>query len=83
MVMPTPLMEELYEALLTTELSVIEALKPGRQLSEAFEKGMKEFKEKKPDYAQYLVKSSFGYVFYALFVIIFGYLKRGLRVFVF
>ena len=61
MVMPTPLMEELYELLLTTEAAVIEALKPGTPISAAYEAGIKHFKERKPDYVQYLVKS-FGFV---------------------
>lgn len=60
MVMPTPLMEELYETLLTTELAIIEALKPGAQISDAYEIGLNHFKKEKPDYVQYLTKTSFG-----------------------
>lgn len=62
MVMPTPLMEELYELLLTTETAVIEALKPGAHISEAYEAGIKHFRDKRPEYLQYLVKN-FGLVF--------------------
>lgn len=62
MVMPTPLMEELYEVLLTTELEIIATLKTGIPICEAFEKGLNHFKKQKPDYVQYLIKSSFGYV---------------------
>ena len=63
MVMPTQEMEELYELLLTTEAAVIEALKPGRPISAAYEAGTKHFGERKPEFAQYLVKN-FGYIFY-------------------
>ncbi|KAL3090098.1 hypothetical protein niasHS_006550 [Heterodera schachtii] len=61
MVMPTPLMEELYELLLTTETTVIEALKPGTSMSAAYEAGIRHFRSKKPDFLQYLVKN-FGFV---------------------
>uniref|UniRef100_A0A914LQU9 FACT complex subunit n=1 Tax=Meloidogyne incognita TaxID=6306 RepID=A0A914LQU9_MELIC len=61
MVMPTELMEQLYELLLTTEAAIIDALKPGRPISEAYEAGINHFKEQKPDYLQYLVKN-FGFV---------------------
>ncbi|KAI3413953.1 hypothetical protein GPALN_011424 [Globodera pallida] len=61
MVMPTPLMEELYELLLTTETAVVEALKPGAPMSAAYEAGIQHFRDKKPDFLQYLVKN-FGFV---------------------
>jgi nucleosome binding factor SPN SPT16 subunit len=59
--MPTQLMEELYELLLTTEQTVIEALKPDKPISAAYEAGIKHFRSHKPDYLQYLVKN-FGLV---------------------
>ncbi|KAI1722500.1 FACT complex subunit (SPT16/CDC68) domain-containing protein [Ditylenchus destructor] len=62
MVMPTPLMEELYELVLTTELAVIEALKPGSRICDAYEAGLKHFTEKKKDYVKYLQPTSFGFV---------------------
>lgn len=62
MVMPTPLMEELYELLLTTEQTIIDNLKPGVQLSAAYVAGLNHFRQKKPDFLQYFVKSSFGFV---------------------
>ena len=61
--MPTELMEQLYELLLTTEAAIIDALKPGRLISEAYEAGINHFKEQKPDYLQYLVKN-FGFAFF-------------------
>lgn len=70
MVMPTQLMEQLYELLLTTEAVIIEALKPGQPISAAYEAGINHFKEQKPDYLQYLVKN-FGFIFYSF---LFNYL---------
>jgi len=62
LVMPTPLVEELYEILLTTEQAIIDTLKPGKLISNAYESGLQHFKSKKPDYLQYLLKTSFGFV---------------------
>lgn len=73
MVMPTPLMEELYELLLTTEQTIIDNLKPGVQLSAAYVAGLNHFRQKKPDFLQYFVKSSFGYVqiiCYSIYVLV-------------
>jgi hypothetical protein len=63
MVMPTPLVEQLYELLLSTEQVILDNLKPGTPICEAYRAGLDHFKGKKPDYAQYLVKSNFGYLF--------------------
>lgn len=62
--MPTKLMEELYESIYATELVIIEALKPGVQICSAYEKGLNHFKKEKPDFLQYLTKTSFGYNFF-------------------
>lgn len=61
MVEPSQALEEAYEVLLNAELAVIEALKPGKQFSEAYHAGIDYVKQNKPDLMQYLVKNSFGY----------------------
>lgn len=43
-------MEDLYEHLLNTELAIIESLKPGKKLSDAFEEGVRFFKVTKHDF---------------------------------
>jgi len=60
LVTPTKLMEEMYDILLNTELAIIEALKPGKNICEAYEAGLQYFNEKKPEYDKYLAKNSFG-----------------------
>ena len=62
MVMPTHLMEELYETLLTTEQTIIDNLKPGKLISKAYEAGLQHFKSAKPDFLEYFIKTSFGSV---------------------
>lgn len=60
MVMPTPGMEEAYEHLLTTQTAIIDALKPGTKLCDAYSVGLKHFESKKNDFLPYLVRTSFG-----------------------
>jgi hypothetical protein len=63
MMMPTPLMEQLYELLLSTEQVIIDNLKPGKRICDAYTAGLDHFKAEMPDFIQYLVKSRFGYLF--------------------
>ncbi|KAH7727557.1 FACT complex subunit SPT16 [Aphelenchoides avenae] len=62
MVQPTELMEELYELLLTTQAAIVDALKPGKLISDAYKAGLEHFRTAKPDYEDYFVKSNFGFV---------------------
>lgn len=64
LVEPPQELEQAYEILLNTEMAVIEALKPGRTLSDAYQAGVDFLNKKKPELMQYLVKNSFGYVYF-------------------
>lgn len=62
LVEPSKELEEAYELLLDAELAVIEALKPGKALSDAYQAGIDVISQKKPELMQYLIKNSFGFV---------------------
>ncbi|PIO52583.1 peptidase, M24 family, partial [Teladorsagia circumcincta] len=62
MVEPSKNLEDAYEALLATQMAVIEALKPGAKLSDVHALGVKTFREKCPSLADNLYKKDFGFV---------------------
>lgn len=57
---PSPSIEENYETLLVVETTIIEALKPGKKLSEVYNVGVETLKEKNPTLLNFLVKNNFG-----------------------
>ena len=59
---PSEELESAYEVLLNTQLVVIEALKPGKTFSDAYQAGIDFLNKEKPDLMSYLVKDSFGYI---------------------
>lgn len=63
MVEPSHDLEQAYEVLLNTQMAVIEALKPGKTCSDAYQAGIEFLNKEKPELAQYLIKNSFGYAF--------------------
>lgn len=62
MVEPSKNIEEAYEALLTTQLAIIEALKPDMKLCDVYANGVKIFAEKCPSLGDNLYKRDFGFV---------------------
>ncbi|MFH4974936.1 hypothetical protein AB6A40_001645 [Gnathostoma spinigerum] len=62
MVDPSKELEENYEILLVVENAVIEALKPGKKLCDAYTAGIEALKEKKASLVDNLVKNNFGFL---------------------
>lgn len=63
MVEPTKEMEEVYEFLLSLETLLLDNLKPGRRICDAYTAAVDYIKEKKPELMQYIVSTNFGLVF--------------------
>jgi nucleosome binding factor SPN SPT16 subunit len=60
MVEPTKEMEDVYEFLLSLETCLLDNLKPGRRICDAYTAVIDYIKEKKPDLMQYIVSTNFG-----------------------
>lgn len=56
---PSKELEEAYESLLVIQNAIIEALKPGKKLSEVYSAGLEAAKNK-PKISDHLVKNNFG-----------------------
>ncbi|TKR75725.1 hypothetical protein L596_016976 [Steinernema carpocapsae] len=58
---PSKELEDNYEVLLATHAALVEALKPGVRICDAYEETMKFISKKKPDLLDKIVKTNFGF----------------------
>jgi nucleosome binding factor SPN SPT16 subunit len=67
MVEPTKEMEEVYEFLLSLENVLLDNLKPGRRVCDAYNAAVGHVKEKNNDWYQYITSTNFGLVLFYFF----------------